>query len=211
MALSESQIFSPSQKQVGEPAPRLSPNEILEKLTECDNSTGEVSRLYGQWVQFKTRVLKLIADNTVQRIGQLQSELEQVCEQGRRQQQVFINAKNNEVMVRNEDLQRNNAHALASRELNNAVNATLPAFYSNRDAERKLERIAAAQVRLDAILADMNANPLAVPRAVNAKQQAELALSDLQARERSIRREIAALTGEQSHSVGTSASDVGLA
>ena len=155
-------------------------------------------------------ISKFEKDGVAERIAELEAELEQVNVDGEKAEEDFITASNNETAVRNAEAQRLNKYNAATRNLSNIKNEPLPTFHNNKHVIRKLERIADAQAEVDAALADMNAHPLAIPTAVQAKQQAETKVNTLAARARAIHRELAALRGESVDATGQQHSSVGL-
>lgn len=146
-----------------------------------------------------------VAEANKDRIIALEAELETVCAEGEQAEKDFLKAKNEELVVRNAEEKRIARYNAATKSFNNAKNADLGAFHTNKHIVRKLERIADAQTEVDAALADMNANPLAIPQAVQAKMDAEQRLNTLAARARGLRRELAALRGEPVDATGASA------
>jgi len=199
-------VGKPSQEQT----PGMFSHPLVEKLMQCNDEDGTIGRMLGELMKWEECAKELIADNNAGRVEQLQTELEQVCALGRDAQLAVLNAKNNELIVRNSDAQRTNSYNRTSRALNNARGATLPAFYDAVDVERKNAAIERAQADYDTVLADMNAHPNSIPAAVQLVHQSQRTLSDLVARERTLRREIATLTGQPAHSVGGAVSETGL-
>jgi exoribonuclease R len=160
--------------------------------------------------QLDNLIAKFEKEGKAERIVALEAELAQVCEDGEKAEQEFVNAKNKELIVRNADNKRLERYNAATKALDKLKNEPLPTFHTNKHITRKIERIADAQAEIDAALADMSAHPLAIPTVVQAKQQAEYRVNELAARARGLRRELASLKGEDAHTTGQQRSSVGL-
>jgi len=153
----------------------------------------------GVFKHFEDRAKELIAANSSNRAAELEQELEKVCEQGRMAESKLARLRLDEFEARRGVQDRENAYNAALSALADARESALPRFHSRHDVQTRQTRIDAAQQALDAAIADMEAHPNEIPDAVFAVQDAERHVSALGARERELRQQIAALTGQPAH------------
>jgi len=172
---------------------------LMRELLKCSNKDGEVSSILGVFKHFEDRAKKVIAENSMTRAAEFEAKLEQVCEEGRQAEWKLGKLRRDELEARRGVAQRENAYSKALGALGNAREASLGRFFTRKDAQAKQARIDAAQQALDAAIADMEAHPNEIPDAVFAVQDAERHVSALGARERELRQQIAALTGQPAH------------
>jgi len=172
---------------------------LMRELLKCSNKDGEVSSILGVFKHFEDRAKELIAANSSNRAAELEQELEKVCEQGRMAESKLARLRLDEFEARRGVQDRENAYNAALSALADARESALPRFHSRHDVQTRQTRIDAAQQALDAAIADMEAHPNEIPDAVFAVQDAERHVSALGARERELRQQIAALTGQPAH------------
>jgi hypothetical protein len=161
-------------------------------------------------VELTQLIEKFVAEGVAERIPTLESALEQLCIDGEKAEQEFQSLKNEELRVRNAEAKRLERYNRATKNLDNVTNDPLTTFHTNKDAKRKLERIADAQGEVDAAQADFAKHPLAIPTIVAAKIAAETRMNTLAAKAKAIRKELASLRGEDAHNTGQQRSGTGL-
>lgn len=194
---SQDEIWSPSQSNVRRVAEIASESLVLVAERMLTNvAIEDVGRLLGRVKAVEDEIKQFVYTANSERLIELESQLQAVCESGHKSEAVLIEAKEAELRVRNEDAQRINSHNAATRKLANATNAPLPNFYNNADVETKLQRIADASEEVKRAESELAQHPNAVPDAVQRVRGAEHTLNELIAREKVLRKEIAALCGE---------------
>lgn len=205
-------IVGTQQQQVAPDASEVLFAVVQRELAKFPGNNSDQKQVIKQRTLELSQLLEEFAANGVaERIPALEAELEQVVADGKAAEAALLQAKDNELVVTNAEAKRLERYDRATRNLNNAKNEALPDFHTNADVKRKFARITEAQIEVEAALDDMNAHPLSVPSAVQAKNAAAASLDQLQQKVRALRRELAALKGEDTHTTGQQRSNLGLA
>lgn len=179
-------------------------------LNKVPNNEEAKARIHGRLFSVKQEIDKFVAEASKDRIAELEAQLAQLCAEGEDAQDEYVEASNKETVVRKADAMRQNRYAAAARALANFKNTPLPEFHTNKHLLKRLDDISRAQAELDNALAELEANPNAIPTVVFIKKQAHLKVDALVAKVRAVRRELSALKGEDAPQTASVDSDTGL-
>lgn len=215
--MNESEVWSPSKdiikSQVAE-APKLTLTdcELVKNLIKApEDGTGTIGSLLGKAKLLQDEMLAYMQRSQTSRIAELESNIVEASEQGRIAEQELAAANAGVMNARVGEANRENAYNAAMLALNTAKGSPLPRFYTNADVKAKDEAIARAQEAVEAALADMSANPLAIPQAIERQKNAQRKVMALAARVDEYRRELTALGGAKAQTTGYLQSATGLA
>jgi hypothetical protein len=190
--------------------PTLNDSSLIQRFLAIKERSETRTALQSRITQLEDDVLKYVAECDANHVVKLESELEQTIVAGRNAELELRKAKDNEMLVRGEDAQRDNAYNATLLALKNAKDAPLGSFFSQADVDVKNDHIAKAQTAHDAALNDLKSHPYCIPQAVNSVREAEQRLGQLQAKARSLRHSIAQLKGEPVQPEATLTNNIGL-
>jgi hypothetical protein len=176
-----------------------------------DDGTGTIGSLLGILQNVEGQILAYIEKGQTTRKAQLLGNIVVASEEGRIAEQELAVANAGVMNARIGDANRENAYNAAVMKLNTAKEMPLGRFYTDADTKAKDEAILLAQAEVDAALLDMQLHPLAIPQAIQRKQDAERKVQALASRVAAYRSELESLGGAKAQATGTTASATGLA